>query len=100
MGKRYDDLGYLLHKNWELKKKLATQITTSQIDEMYERACEAGALGGKIAGAGGGGFLLLYCPQEKQNAVRRALEGYREMPFLLEADGSKVIFNYRRYGWR
>ncbi len=67
---------------------------------MYAKALEAGALGGKIAGAGGGGFLLLYCPREKQNNVRKVLIGFREMPFLLEKDGSKVIFNYRRYGWK
>ena len=56
----------------------------------------AGAIGGKIAGAGGGGFLLLYVPFERQNRVRVALHGLQELPFRLEADGTKVIFNYRR----
>ncbi len=98
--KRFDDLGPLLHRNWELKKTLSSKITYDGIDEMYAKALEAGALGGKIAGAGGGGFLLLYCPREKQNNVRKVLIGFREMPFLLEKDGSKVIFNYRRYGWK
>lgn len=56
----------------------------------------AGALGGKITGAGGGGFLLLYCPREKQDDVRSALHHLRELPFHLERDGTKIIFNYRR----
>ena len=56
----------------------------------------AGALGGKISGAGGGGFLLLYCPYERREAVRAALKDFQELPFQLEPDGSKVIFNYRR----
>ena len=67
---------------------------------MYHTAIEAGALGGKIAGAGGGGFLLLYCIPEKQEKVRAALRGYREMPFHLERDGSKVILNMRRDTWK
>ena len=67
---------------------------------MYEKAMKAGAIGGKIAGAGGGGFLLLYCQREEQNNVRKALKDFKEMPFHLEKDGSKVIFNYRRYSWK
>jgi D-glycero-alpha-D-manno-heptose-7-phosphate kinase len=66
------------------------------IDEIYQTALKAGAIGGKITGAGGGGFLLLYCPDEKQYSVRRALKHLRELPFHLESDGSKVILNYRR----
>ncbi|GBD10428.1 D-glycero-alpha-D-manno-heptose 7-phosphate kinase [bacterium HR23] len=96
----FDRIGWVLDENWRLKKQLAPGITNSQIDEMYERAKQAGAIGGKIAGAGGGGFMLLYCPPERQGAVLRALDGYRHMPFTLERDGSKVIFNYRRYTWR
>jgi D-glycero-alpha-D-manno-heptose-7-phosphate kinase len=63
---------------------------------VYQAARNAGALGGKITGAGGGGFLLLYCPQERQENVRSCLQGLQELPFRLEQDGSKVIFNYRR----
>jgi D-glycero-alpha-D-manno-heptose-7-phosphate kinase len=63
---------------------------------MYDAARGAGAIGGKIAGAGGGGFLLLYVPFERQNEVRTKLSGLQELPFRLEADGTKVIFNYRR----
>jgi D-glycero-alpha-D-manno-heptose-7-phosphate kinase len=90
----------LLHESWQEKKKLASNVSTKDIDVMYERAREAGATGGKIAGAGSGGFLLLYCPRENQNAVREALKEYREMPFLLSRDGSKVIFNMRGYAWK
>ncbi|MCL0057473.1 hypothetical protein M1N05_00185, partial [Dehalococcoidales bacterium] len=66
-----------------------------KIDEIYEAARKAGAIGGKITGAGGGGFLLLYCPKHRQDEVRRTLKGLRELPFRFEQDGSKVIFNYR-----
>jgi len=89
--------GELLDRNWELKQKMASGITNPQIREMYEKAKGAGALGGKIAGAGGGGFLMLIVPRERQNAVFEAMKDYREMPFMLERSGSKVIFDDRRY---
>ena len=92
----FDEFGAILHQGWECKKQLASKITNSQIDEIYRLARRAGAIGGKITGAGGGGFLLLYCPQEKQDDVRAALHHLRELPFRLERDGTKVIFNYRR----
>ena len=66
---------------------------------MYDKALKAGAIGGKICGAGGGGFLLTYAQQKRQTMIRFALRDYKEMPFMLERDGSKVILNYRRYGW-
>jgi D-glycero-alpha-D-manno-heptose-7-phosphate kinase len=91
-----DALGLLIHQAWEVKKRLANSISNSQINEVYEAARRSGALGGKLAGAGGGGFLLLYVPYECQEKVRSALHGLQELPFRLEADGSKVIFNYRR----
>lgn len=93
---RLDDFGSLLHEAWMLKKQLASKISTSAIDELYTTAREAGALGGKITGAGGGGFLMLYCPRDRQDAVRHALRDLPELPFHLERDGTKVIFNYRR----
>jgi D-glycero-alpha-D-manno-heptose-7-phosphate kinase len=89
--------GQLLDKNWQLKKKMASGITNGEIEEMYEKAREAGALGGKIAGAGGGGFLMLVVPRERQNSVFEAMKGYREMPFMLERSGSRVIFDDRHY---
>ena len=93
----FDVLGVLLHQSWELKKRLARTISNGRINEMYETARRAGAIGGKIAGAGGGGFLLLYVPLESQNKVRTKLNDLQELPFRLEADGTKVIFNYRRF---
>ncbi len=101
-GKEYllkgwlDDFGRLLDRGWELKKSLADRITNSQIEQMYETALKAGALGGKVCGAGGGGFLLLYCPFEKQDKVRDALGNPHELPFHFERDGTKAIFNIRK----
>ncbi len=94
----FDQFGEIMHQGWELKKGLNDKISNPRIDELYETARKAGALGGKITGAGGGGFLLLYCPRDKKDAVYKALENYRELPFGFEDDGSKVIFNYRRNG--
>lgn len=91
-----DDFGLLLHETWELKKQLASRISNGNINAIYEAARKAGALGGKITGAGGGGFLLLYCPRQKQDDVRAALQSLYELPFHLGRDGTKVIFNYRR----
>lgn len=91
-----DAIGCLLHEGWELKKQMASSISNGRIDEMYRLAREAGALGGKITGAGGGGFLLLFCPPERREAVRQAFDDLQELPFRLEPEGSKVIFNYRR----
>jgi D-glycero-alpha-D-manno-heptose-7-phosphate kinase len=93
----YDAFGSLLHQGWELKKQMASRISNGSIDAIYDAARAAGALGGKITGAGGGGFLLLYCPPRKQEEVRHALRELHELPFHLERDGTKVIFNYRRY---
>ena len=91
-----DAFGRCLHRGWELKKSLASKISNNHIDTLYQSALAAGALGGKIVGAGGGGFLLLYCPHAKQEAVRQALGHLRELPFRFEYDGSKVILNIRR----
>ncbi|MEW5868438.1 MAG: GHMP kinase [Chloroflexota bacterium] len=93
----FDSFGRLLDDAWRLKKQLASKISNGEIDEIYAAAKKAGALGGKITGAGGGGFLLLYCPREREYQVRDALRPLQELPFHLETDGSKVIFNYRRY---
>lgn len=92
----FDDFGSLLHQSWELKKRMAGPISNGTIDEMYDAARHAGAIGGKITGAGGGGFLLLYAPYEKHQSIRKALNKLKELPFQLEPDGTKVIFNYRR----
>ena len=89
--------GDLLGKNWEMKKNLASGISNKGIETMHEKAIASGALAGKVAGAGGGGFLLLIVPRERQNTVFEAMGGYRELPFMLEEGGSKVIFDYRSY---
>jgi len=96
-SRQFHIIGEILHESWLIKKQLASKISNSEIDRMYEMALTAGALGGKVSGAGGGGFLLLYVPRHKQEVVRNALRNYRELPFYLEQDGSKVIFNFRRY---
>lgn len=93
---KIDVIGELLHESWLLKRQLASQISNSMLDEIYCVARKAGAIGGKISGAGGGGFLLLYCPYEYQDFVRKALGGLQELQFKVEPDGSKVIFNYLR----
>ena len=92
-----DSLGPLLHKAWEAKRKLAGTITNSELDKIYERAVKAGALGGKISGAGGGGFFLLCVPSDKRQSVRQALVDLREMPFRLEKGGSRVVLDMQRY---
>ena len=67
---------------------------------MYKTAIDGGATGGKIAGAGGGGFLLVYCKRNNQDKLREAMKDFREMSFFLEPSGSKIIFNYTRYDWK
>ncbi len=94
---KFNLLGKLLHENWLLKKSLVVSISNPEIDDMYNRAMDAGASGGKICGAGGGGFLLMYVPKDKQDKVRSALSDYRELPFMLDSFGSRIIFNMRSY---
>jgi len=85
-------VGKLLHQGWEYKKQLASKITNPVIDEYYERGRNAGAVGGKISGAGGGGFLLFYCEGKYQDKVRNALSDLKEIPFRFEPQGSKIIY--------
>ena len=87
-----DGIGRLLHENWELKKKLAGSISSPEINSMYDKAKEAGAIGGKLLGAGGGGFLLFYARPEKHKNIRKALSSLREMEFRFEPQGSRIIF--------
>ena len=84
--------GELLHEGWSMKKTLATGISGGQIDEWYERARRAGASGGKLLGAGGGGFLMVLCEPSKQEAVRRELSELRTLQVGLENFGSRIIF--------
>ena len=87
--------GRLMDASWELKKHLAPNVTTNLIDDAYQAARRQGALGGKITGAGGGGFLLVYCGEEAQPAVRSALRemGLQEMHFTFESEGARVLLN-------
>lgn len=85
-------LGNILHQGWEYKKQLASTITKSIIDQYYEKALNAGAVGGKLLGAGGGGFLLFYCDVKYQNELRSVLSNLREIPFRFAPQGSKIIY--------
>lgn len=88
----YDEFGYLLDKAWNVKKKFADNISNDLIDEMYSKAINSGALGGKILGAGGGGFLLLYVPLDKQNNVRKELKKFKEVRFSYNKFGTQVVY--------
>jgi D-glycero-alpha-D-manno-heptose-7-phosphate kinase len=90
----FDGIGNLLNESWQLKKSLAPGINNGQLGEIYSMARQSGALGGKVTGAGGGGFLLLYCPLDKKEKVRSNLAHLKELPFHLEPQGSKVIVNF------
>lgn len=87
-----DSFGELLHENWKLKRTLAGEISNSQIDRWYSRARKAGAIGGKVCGAGGGGFLLLYAPRKKHKRILAALPELSPLDFSLEPQGSKIIY--------
>ncbi len=87
------DFGRLLHESWMLKRSLSARVSTPAIDEMYAAARRAGALGGKITGAGGGGFLLLYVEPDRRDAVRKALSHLLHVPFDLDHSGSQIIFS-------
>jgi D-glycero-alpha-D-manno-heptose-7-phosphate kinase len=90
-----DRFGELLHTHWESKKKRSTKMSNPDIDRWYDEARRAGALGGKLMGAGGGGFLMFYCPAQHRGALRErmAAEGLREMSFQFDAEGAKVLMN-------
>lgn len=89
---RLDTLGPAMHESWQLKKQLANGISSPVIDAAYDAAMAAGAEGGKLLGAGGGGFLLCMVPPARQEAVRQALHGLRETPFEFASQGSRIIF--------
>lgn len=87
-----DEFGRILHEGWLLKKSLTGGISNILVDTIYDQGIAAGALGGKLLGAGGGGFILFYCPQEKQAGFRKAMAKYRELDFKFDSFGSKVIY--------
>ncbi|MDP2653502.1 MAG: kinase [Candidatus Omnitrophota bacterium] len=84
--------GKLLHESWQLKRSLSTKISNPHIDQIYETARRAGAIGGKLLGAGGGGFVLVFAPPEKQKAIRQKLRNLLMIPFKFENLGSQIIF--------
>lgn len=86
-----NEFGRLLHHTWELKRGIASGISTGSIDEMYQKGIAAGALGGKLLGAGGGGFLLFYAEPDKQKAVHEAMRELLYIPFEFENNGTSVI---------
>jgi D-glycero-alpha-D-manno-heptose-7-phosphate kinase len=86
-----NEFGELLNSTWELKKSLSSKVTNSEIDAMYSKAMKAGAVGGKLLGAGGGGFMSFYVKKENQEAVKVALKGYLHIPFDFDFDGSKIV---------
>ena len=91
-GTDIDEFGRLLHEGWISKKQLAGNISNDTIDSYYEAARNAGAIGGKILGAGGGGFLLLYVRKEDRKKVRNALKNLIELPFNFEGEGSRIVY--------
>ena len=90
-----DEFGKLLDYTWKLKKGTGSSISTSAIDTLYEQGIQAGALGGKLLGAGGGGFLLFYVRPEQQSAVKEAMKDLMYIPFHFEDGGTQVIYYYR-----
>jgi D-glycero-alpha-D-manno-heptose-7-phosphate kinase len=91
-GKDIRVFGELLHEAWEAKRSLSDKVSTSKVDALYERARAAGAIGGKLTGAGGGGFLLLFAPPEQHPDIIEALKHLIHVPFAFESGGSQVIF--------
>ncbi|MBI1839708.1 MAG: kinase [Verrucomicrobia bacterium] len=84
--------GHLLHEGWQAKRAMSDQVSSEEIDDIYERARAAGALGGKITGAGGGGFLLLFAPPRHHTHIREKLDGLLHVPFNFDTGGTQVIF--------
>ena len=89
---KIDDFGSFLHEGWLLKRSLTNGISNGLIDTIYNKGMEAGALGGKLLGAGGAGFLLFYCPEQKQQEFKEQMNGYRFLNFGFDNFGSQVIY--------
>ena len=87
-----DTFGQLLHENWLLKRQLSSDVTNPVIDDIYQKAIDHGALGGKLLGAGASGFMVFYVPPDAQEDVIKALPGYLHVPFKFENEGSHIIY--------
>lgn len=92
-------IGPAIRESWEAKRKLASGVSTTQVDAAVARALEAGATGVKLTGAGGGGFLVVICPTERQRAVRETMHDMAELPIKLDRLGSRVVLNVTRDIW-
>lgn len=92
-GGRLNDMGKIMHENWILKQQLASSISNPDINECYDIAIQNGALGGKLLGAGGGGFMLFYCVEDKQPQLIKALSKLRKFDFKFETGGSSLIYS-------
>lgn len=90
-SRNLDDFGYLLDHTWKLKRRTGKAVSTDTIDDLYEKGIKAGALGGKLLGAGGGGFLVFYVPSEYQEDVKKAMSELLYIPFEFENGGTRVI---------
>jgi D-glycero-alpha-D-manno-heptose-7-phosphate kinase len=88
----YDDFGRLLQESWRIKRSLSRKVSANGVDGIYRRAMEAGALGGKVLGAGGGGFMLFFVPPENQQSVRTALSDLLHVPFRFDTLGTQLIY--------
>ena len=86
-----EEFGELLHQNWKYKQTLSDKITTPEINEIYDRALTAGAIGGKILGAGGGGFILFFADPDKHETIKNRLNNLVHVPFQFEDSGSQVV---------
>ena len=86
------NFGEILNENWILKKSLSNKIADNEIDEIYNTGLKSGALGGKVLGAGGGGFILFYCPLKKQKKLRQNLNKLKELNFKFDRTGAKIIY--------
>ena len=88
----YDNFSYLLHENWLLKKSITGDISNGKIDEYYQKALDSGALGGKLLGAGGGGFMCFYVDEKNQQKIKNNLSGLYNLAFEFENEGSKITY--------
>jgi D-glycero-alpha-D-manno-heptose-7-phosphate kinase len=91
-GQDLDALGKLLHEGWQVKRKLSPRVASPTVEKVYRKAIKAGALGGKLLGAGSAGFMAFYVPEKKQPAVIRELASWMHVPFRFEPEGSRIIY--------
>ncbi|MDF2376125.1 MAG: hypothetical protein P1U81_07770 [Verrucomicrobiales bacterium] len=94
-GSDISNFGELLHEAWRKKRELSDMVSSPDIDSIYEKVRSAGAIGGKLLGAGGGGFFLVFAPPSTHQRIRKELRGFVSVPFEMEKTGSQIIFSNR-----